>query len=221
MDWSYDEHYLHAVQPGMATIQQMQHGARRQFLMDLTQRVIHPNIQALYAKGARYIQIDEPAATTKRDEIPEFVQSMRESIGELAGKAFFSVHICFSDYARLFPAILDLQGFLNEIHFEYANRDTRELGTKPEQRKGYEILKLLKPTTFTVGLGVLDVHTDFIESPQLVRDRILYAHSIIGDPTRIYIAPDCGLRTRSWDIVFAKLQNMVEGRALAAQALGL
>ena len=33
-----------------------------------------------------------------------------------------------------------------------------------------------------LGLGVLDIHTDFIESPELVRDRILYAVDVFGDP---------------------------------------
>lgn len=221
MDWSYDEHYIASVVPGKTGVHKARHQSRREFLFDLTQKVIHPNIQALYEHGARYIQIDEPAATTKRDEISEFIESMRQSIGSLAGKAFFSVHICFSDYRRLFPAIQELQGILDEIHFEYANRDTWELGTSADKRIGYEILELLKETPFKIGLGVIDVHTNEVESPELVRDRILYANKIINDPTRLYIAPDCGLRTRSWDVAFQKLKNMVEGRNLAAEILHL
>src|SRR5262249_47255690 len=129
--------------------------------------------------------------------------------------------ICFSDYARLFPTINSLQGILDELHFEYANRDSKELGLSPRTRHGYELLKLFKGSAFKIGLGVLDVHTDFIEPPELIRDRILYASSIVEDPLRLYIAPDCGLRTRTWEVAFAKLKNMVEGRNLAAQALGI
>lgn len=221
MDWSYDAHYISTLIPGQQRVQQQRHQAREAFMQDLAKHVINPNIQALYDKGARYIQIDEPAATTKRDETAAFLTGLRQSIGDLAGKAFFSIHICFSEYKRLFPAIEQLQGFVNEIHFEYANRDTRELGHHANRRLGYEILHDLKNTSFVVGLGVLDVHTDFIEPPELVRDRILYAHSIIQDPSRLYIAPDCGLRTRSWEVAFQKLQNMVSGRNLAAQELGL
>jgi len=221
VDWSYDEHYLASVIPGKKAIRESRHEARKRFLADVTQNVIYPNIKALYDHGVRYIQIDEPAATTKRDEIPDFVETTRQSIGDLAGKAFFSIHICFSDYERLFPEINSLQGILDEIHFEYANRDTRELGVDAKKRKGYEILQKFKGTSFKVGLGVLDVHTDFIEPPELVRDRILYANEIIGDPKRLYIAPDCGLRTRTWEVSYEKLKNMVEGRNLAAKALGL
>lgn len=221
MDWSYDAHYIATVAPGEKHVQQHRQQAREALTQDLAKHVIYPNIQALYDKGARYIQIDEPAATTKQDETAIFLAGMQQSIGDLAGKAFFSIHICFSQYKRLFPAIEQLQGIVNELHFEYANRDSKELGRNSTHRIGYEILHDLKNTSFVVGLGVLDVHTDFIEPPELVRDRILYAHSIIQDPARLYIAPDCGLRTRSWEVAFQKLQNMVIGRNLAANEIGL
>jgi 5-methyltetrahydropteroyltriglutamate--homocysteine methyltransferase len=44
---------------------------------------------------------------------------------------------------------------------------------------------------------------------------------VFGDPERIHVTPDCGLRTRSWDVAYAKLRNMVEGVALAKKDLGL
>lgn len=221
VDWSYDEHYLSSVVPGKSAVREARRKARKEFLVDIAKKVIYPNVKALYDRGARYIQIDEPAATTKRDEIPEFIESMRQSIGDLAKKAFFTVHICFSDYNRLFPALLDLEGILDEVHFEYANRDSHELGVEEGKRTGYKILESFKGTSFKAGVGVLDVHTDFIEPPELVRDRILYACKILQDPERIFVAPDCGLRTRTWEVSFAKLKNMVEGRNLAAKSLGL
>ncbi|MEN3045851.1 MAG: hypothetical protein ABDH49_02520 [Candidatus Hydrothermales bacterium] len=215
VDWSYDEYFLKEIKPGEENIKDKKREARKEFLISMAKNIIYPVIKSLLDKGAKYIQIDEPAATTKKDEIDLFIMTMRESIGDLKNKAFFSTHICFSDYSLLFPRIKELEGILNEIHFEYANRDTRELGTKGDKRKGYEILEKFKDTKFIVGLGVIDVHTDFIEPPELVRDRILYALDIIGDPERIYIAPDCGLRTRTWKVAFEKLKNMVEGKTLA------
>jgi 5-methyltetrahydropteroyltriglutamate--homocysteine methyltransferase len=70
-----------------------------------------------------------------------------------------------------------------------------------------------------VGLGVIDIHSDFVEPAELVRDRVLYAVEAVGDPARVQVNPDCGLRTRSWDVVYEKLANMVEGTRLAEQAL--
>lgn len=221
VDWSFDEYYIGAISPGEAAVRESLHHARSCFLTDVAKNVIYPNLQALCDRGAPFLQVDEPAATTKRGEIPEFISSLKTSIGDLAGKAFFSTHICFSDYTLLFPQLLELEGILDEVHFEYANRDTKELGVSAAKRTSYGILEHLRNTRFVVGLGVLDVHTDFIESKELVRDRILYACEIIKDPYRLFIAPDCGLRTRSWDVAHAKLCNLVEGRNLAAAALGI
>jgi 5-methyltetrahydropteroyltriglutamate--homocysteine methyltransferase len=68
---------------------------------------------------------------------------------------------------------------------------------------------------------VLDIHSDFIESPELVRDRVLYAVQVFDDPSRIHVMPDCGLRTRSWEVAYHKLRNMTAGVALAREALRL
>ncbi|MEN3045358.1 MAG: hypothetical protein ABDH37_09150, partial [Candidatus Hydrothermales bacterium] len=112
-------------------------------------------------------------------------------------------------YNLLFPHIQKLEGIVNELHFEYANRDSKELGVNEKVRRGYEILKKLKEYNFVVGLGVIDVHDDYIEPVELIRDRILYALEIIKDANRIFVAPDCGLRTRSWKVAYEKLKNMV------------
>jgi 5-methyltetrahydropteroyltriglutamate--homocysteine methyltransferase len=61
-----------------------------------------------------------------------------------------------------------------------------------------------------IGIGVTDVHVDYIEPIQLIEDRIRYAIDAIQDPAMIRVNPDCGLRTRSRDVGYAKLKNMVD-----------
>ena len=56
-----------------------------------------------------------------------------------------------------------------------------------------------------------------VERPVEIEERILQAVGILGAPERIWVNPDCGLRTRTWDIAFAKLQNLVEGARLARE----
>ncbi len=222
VDWSFDEFYLRDVPLGTAEGLRARRDARRAFLLDMAREVLYPNLKALADAGAQFLQIDEPAATTHPDEIAVFVEATRESVRDLAGRVFFGMHICFSDYTTLFPLIRELEGVIHEMHFEYANRDSREPGVSPAKRPGYgKILELLRDTRFVVGLGVLDVHTDFVEPPELIRDRVLFALEAIGDPERVYVAPDCGLRTRTWDVAFAKLRNMVEGVELARKEAGL
>jgi 5-methyltetrahydropteroyltriglutamate--homocysteine methyltransferase len=221
-DWSFDEHYMqddgrhrsHAAQ------KERRHEARRQFIVDVARNMIRPNVEALIGLGAKWIQIDEPGGSTDPEELEIFSESFNESVREL--DAIFSTHLCFSDYNLFFPGI-EAMTACRQFCVGFANYDSRELGTKNDDRPGYDVISKFRDLPYrpALGLGVLDIHTDFIEPPELVRDRILYAVDVFGEPERIHVCPDCGLRTRSWDVAYAKLKNMVEGVALAKKDLGL
>lgn len=201
--WSYDE-----------TLD----GNRQEFIRSLARDVVRPNIEALIAQGVEWVQIDEPAATTVPGEVPLFVESFNESTRDLIGK--FSVHICFSDYSLLFPHVAKLDN-CSQFSLEFANRDGRDLGTDAASRPAYEVLRQCVqhcPET-GVGLGVTSVHDDQLETPELVRDRILRAVELVGDPADVYPSPDCGLRTRLWDVAFDKLRITAEGAQLARATL--
>ncbi|MGC9177765.1 MAG: hypothetical protein ACP5G6_05020, partial [Conexivisphaera sp.] len=88
-------------------------------------------------------------------------------------------------------------------------------------RVGYDFLRLMREhgDPRTLGLGVVDVHTDSMEPPELVRDRILYAAKLLGDPWKLMVNPDCGLRTRSRRVALQKLETMMRGVELARAAL--
>ena len=217
VDWSYDEHYAHREALGGSA--ERRYEARRRFVADVAERVIRPNAEGLLRAGADWIQIDEPAATTKPSEVPLVVEGFNAALQGIPA-ARKSMHICFSDYSALWPAALDLDGCF-ELQLEFANRDSRELGTHDADRPGYvDTLRRFKEHGYpNVGLGVLDIHSDFVEPAELVRDRILYAVDVLDDPARIQVNPDCGLRTRSWDVVYEKLTNMVEGTRLAEDVL--
>ena len=216
VDWSYDEHY--AGEGALGASAERRYDARRRFVADVAENVIHPNVVGLVEAGCDWVQIDEPAATTKPDEVPLVVEGFNAAVRGVGAKK--SMHICFSDYTALWPSVLELEDCL-ELQLEFANRDSRDLGTTDDERPGYaETLHLFKEHGYPgVGLGVLDIHSDFIEPAELVRDRILYAADVLGDPARIQVNPDCGLRTRSWDVVYEKLTNMVAGTRLAEDAL--
>ena len=201
-DWSYDAHY----------------NDRETFVKDIAKNVIRPNIESLLEQGVEWIQIDEPAAGTKPYETKLLVDSYNVSTAGLLGK--FSIHICFSNYETLFPAVAELEN-CSQFSLEFANRDPRTLGTNAAQRPALEVLKLFSKHTpeAAIGLGVASVHDNEVESPQLVRDRILRAVDIIGDPAKINPSPDCGLRTRSWEVALSKLRTTTEGTLLARDQL--
>jgi len=216
VDWSYDEHYARdGTMLGAAAKERAE--ARQRFGVDVARDVVQPNVLGLVEAGAEWVQIDEPAATTRPEEVPLVVETFnatREGVD-----ARVSMHICFSDYNSLFPHIEQLDDCY-ELQLEFSNRDSRELGTKPENRPGYDVLQRFAESEWSgkIGLGVIDIHTDFIEPPELVRDRILYAARRLG-PERIEVNTDCGLRTRTWEVSLEKLKNMVEGARLAEREL--
>jgi 5-methyltetrahydropteroyltriglutamate--homocysteine methyltransferase len=221
-DWSFDEYYAPQADlslPAAGRRAQRKTG-RRQFVLDVAREIIRPNLQALLDLGAPWAQIDEPAASTGPDELELFVESFNASVDGLDG--FFSTHLCFSDYNLFFPGLESMTG-CRQFCVGFANDDSRELGRSPGTRPGYAVISKFRdlPYAPVLGLGVLDIHTDFIEPPELVADRVLYAVDVFGDPSRINVCPDCGLRTRSWEVSYQKLRNMVLGVELAKQRLNL
>lgn len=221
-DWSFDEHYFKGHDLGAPLPERVRahKEARREFVLDVARRLIRPNLESLISLGARWIQIDEPGGSTEPDELDLFAESFNESVAGL--DAVFSTHLCFSDYDLFFPSIEKMTE-CRQYAVGFANYDTRELGVSDDARPGYRVIKRFRDLPYdpALGLGVLDIHTDFIEPPELVRDRILYAVDVFDDPERIHVTPDCGLRTRTWEVAYQKLRNMVEGVEAAKKELGI
>ncbi|MEM2759661.1 MAG: hypothetical protein QXU32_03960 [Nitrososphaerales archaeon] len=202
-DWSYNEYY----------------DSKEEFVLDIARNVVRPLIMDLVKHGAQVIQIDEPAATTHPSEMKIFAQAINECSKGVDAK--ITVHACYSgnDYKALVPYAAEIRA--GQFALEFANRDSWDLGVTDDVRNGYSVLKSLREYGFNgeVGLGVVDVHVDKMEPAELVRDRLLYAAKVLGDPLKIYANPDCGLRTRSRSIAFDKLRRVVQGAEMARQAL--
>lgn len=219
-DWSFDERYYTEADRAAHGWRKRRKDARQTFIVDVARNLIRPNLDALIGLGAGWLQIDEPGGSTSPQELDLFVGSFNESVRGL--DAVFSTHLCFSDYNLFFPAIEGMTE-CRQFAVGFANYDSRELGTSAEARPGYAVLPKFRDLPYepVLGIGVLDIHTDFVEPAELVRDRILHSVEVFGDPARIHVIPDCGLRTRSWDVAYAKLENMVAGVGLAKRSLGI
>ncbi len=204
-DWSYNEYYQN----------------KEDLVMDFAKEIIRPLCKDLVRAGAEIIQIDEPAATTHPAEMDIFVQGFNEVVKGI--DATFTVHICYSgnNYAALFPTAMEMK--TDQFTLEFANRDTWEAGVTDQKRIGYGALKSFREhgSKAGVGLGVLDVHVDKVEDPKIVRDRILYAVKVLDDPRLVDTNPDCGLRTRSREVAFAKLHSLTQGTRMARKELGI
>jgi 5-methyltetrahydropteroyltriglutamate--homocysteine methyltransferase len=176
-------------------------------------RQLNREARTLAANGARLIQIDEPFLAGYPDQASLAVRAI--NVVTEGVDVRWAVHICYGNrYARplweghydfLFPAILDAH--VHQVVLEFA-------------RKGYDDLELFSryETPFLLGLGVIDVKSNEVESPELVASRILRALRVLP-ADRITVNPDCGLRHVPAAVARAKLRAMTAGAALAREAV--
>ncbi len=170
--------------------------------------------EKLVDAGVTWIQIDEPAVTTKEtaEEMEIFVEAYNRCTEGFDIE--FSLHNCFSNYDLLAEYVPQLKN-CSQLSLEYANRDVRVEG---EEHPGYDGLTAFLDNGYkgAYAPGFLDIHTDFMESPELVKDRVLYVSDVVGKD-KVWVTPDCGLRTRSWEISYEKLCNLTKGAELARE----
>jgi len=235
VDWSFSGYYIQKQPASSPKARKI--GAKREFLLDIVEQIIRPEIRDLVDAGASWIQIDEPAVTTHPEpqEMELFVEAWNETVKGFSCK--FSDHTCYPSEIgyKVLAEYAPKLDKCDQLALEFANRDTSRLGLDDNSREGYSDLKHFVDAGFNgeFGLGVTHVHDftgsvsseagqsvgrDLIESPELVRDRLLYATKIVGDPAKIWANPDCGLRTRTWDVAFAKLANITRGAELARES---
>ncbi|MEM2915650.1 MAG: hypothetical protein QXH91_09690, partial [Candidatus Bathyarchaeia archaeon] len=184
--WTFNEYYERKLGGEIKDFKQRKLKAKEEFLFDLIKEVLRPEIRRLVDSGARWIQIDEPAATTdpSDEEMELFVESFNKTVEGF--NCIFSLHNCYSDYKVLAKYACKLRN-CSQLSLEFANRDTLQAGIG-DLRVGYKDIELFESYGFhgNYGLGVIDVHGDYVEPPELVRDRILYVSKLIGNPARIY-----------------------------------
>lgn len=199
----------------------LRYEAKRAFTLALAENVVRPQVEAVVNAGAKWIQLDIPSATIDIPGIPILVEGINAVVKDVDGVKF-SLHICYpkrvsltdkKGYDLLFPHILRLDPKVNHISLELANGSQYEQDIEPFAR--YKDQR-----RFEIGLGVIDITHErqekgLIETPELIRDRILTAVRILGDPSLVYVAPDCGLRQVTIGRARLLYEKMVQGAELA------
>ena len=172
-----------------------------------------PEAAELARAGARVLQIDEPFLAGYPEDVGLAVEAV--NIVTEGADVSWTLHVCYGNrYARplweghydfLFPAVKEAN--VGQLALEFA-------------RTGDEDLSLLEQHHWDrgLGLGVIDVKTEQVESPDLVATRIRRALRYVA-PEKLVINPDCGLRHLLPDIARAKLAAMVAGAAMVRAEL--
>lgn len=167
---------------------------------------VHAEIKDLFAAGADYVQVDEPYMQARPEQARQYgLAALDRALEGVEGQT--AVHICFG-YAAIIHARPTGYSFLPElckcrvrqisIETAQSNLDTSVLKNFPDQ---------------TIILGVIDLASHKVETPEIVAERIRRALPHI-DPARIILAPDCGMKYLPRDVAFGKMRAMVEGAAI-------
>lgn len=157
----------------------------------------------LESAGARVVQVDEPALREglplKPDRRQEYltwaVNAFRLATAGLSDETQVHTHMCYAEFGEILEAIERMDADVISIE----NARSQDEGLVQLAEGGYQR---------EVGPGVYDVHS--VRAPEVkeMRSR-LEGYLKHLRPEQIWVNPDCGLKTRTWEDTLPALTNMI------------
>ena len=173
--------------------------------------VVNQEMQDLKAAGADVIQLDEPWLQARPDRAARYgVKAINRALKDISGTTV--VHLCFG-YAAAVSSKPSGYSFLPQLADTTASQISIEAA---QPRLDLSVLRELKNKT--VMVGVIDLGTEKVETPQIVAERIRAALKHI-DPQRLVLAPDCGMKYLTREAAYGKLKALAEGAAIVRREL--
>ncbi|GIX21790.1 MAG: hypothetical protein KatS3mg121_0573 [Gammaproteobacteria bacterium] len=176
---------------------------------------LRDEVADLEAAGIAVIQIDEPALREglplREADRPAYlewaVQAFRLAAGGAADETQIHTHMCYSEF--------------NDIIEHIAALDA-DVITIETSRSRMELLAAFEAFEYPneIGPGVYDIHSPRVPTVEEMVELLLAAAARIP-PQRLWVNPDCGLKTRSWEEVEPALANMVAAARIVREKLGL
>ena len=165
---------------------------------------IRDEVEALEAAGIKVIQVDEaalregyPLRAEKRAEYEDWaITSFRITTSSVKPETQIHTHMCYSEFSDIMDAIEDMDA--DVISIENARSDN-------------SLLKIFKERGYKgeIGPGVYDIHSPRIPSTEEMVEQINAILEVLP-AEKVWVNPDCGLKTRKWEEVKPSLKNMVE-----------
>ncbi len=165
---------------------------------------------------AQIIQVDEANVTGHPEDGPIAAAGINRVL-EAVPLARRAVHLCYGNYGgqtvqkgtyeRLVAFLNALD--VNHVVLEMARRPAEELS----------LLREVKPQ-LGLGIGVIDIKDNEVETAEEVARRIEKAAQVVGVSRIPYVHPDCGFWMLSRSVADAKMQALVAGRNLFAGSGG-
>lgn len=169
---------------------------------------LRDEVKELEQAGITVIQIDEPAfregLPLRRQQwakyLEEAVKCFKLTASCVEDSTQIHTHMCYSEFNDIITAIAALDADVISIE---------------TSRSNMELLEAFKDFSYPneIGPGVYDIHSPRIPTVSEIKQLIDKAAAFIPIE-RLWINPDCGLKTRGWPEVEAALTNMVEAARL-------
>jgi 5-methyltetrahydropteroyltriglutamate--homocysteine methyltransferase len=175
---------------------------------------IQDEVVDLEAAGAAVIQVDEaalreglPLRKADQDEYVRWaIDCFRLTVAGAAPQTQIHTHMCYSEFGEMIEHIARLDADVISIE---------------ASRSGMELLDVFRDFEYPgqIGPGVYDIHSPRVPSTDELDQLLELAEQRIGRE-RLWVNPDCGLKTRAWPETREALANMVKvaHRRRAAQS---
>ncbi|MDE3067751.1 MAG: 5-methyltetrahydropteroyltriglutamate--homocysteine S-methyltransferase [Verrucomicrobiota bacterium] len=168
---------------------------------------VRDEVRDLEAAGIRVIQIDEPALREglplRKADWPDYlkwsVAAFRLAASGVKDATQIHTHMCYCEFNDIMDSIAALDADVISIE---------------ASRSKMELLQVFSNFRYPneIGPGVWDIHSPRVPSADEMSQLIRAALKVIP-PERLWVNPDCGLKTRRWEEVVPALKNMVEAAA--------
>lgn len=179
--------------------------------------IVSKEIEELVALGVPEICIDEPSMScyAYKEDTKRFVDIFNRTIKAGIGKTRLSTHLCFGNYkgrsvgkktiAPMLPDFLDMK--VDELHTEMTVLNFADVHLLARFAEAYD-----------VAVGVVDVKSYYIETPEDIAERIRKCLPFVP-AEKLAVAPDCGMsQTARW-ATKQKLKAMCDGAKLVRNEL--
>ena len=165
---------------------------------------IRDEVVDLEKAGIRIIQIDEPAfregLPLRKRDWPAYlawaVKAFRVTSCGVRDDTQIHTHMCYSEFNDILPSIADMDA---------------DVITIETSRSAMKLLDGFGDFDYPneIGPGVYDIHSPRVPGVDAMLHLLERACDVI-DPQRLWVNPDCGLKTRGWPETEAALANMVQ-----------
>jgi 5-methyltetrahydropteroyltriglutamate--homocysteine methyltransferase len=174
--------------------------------------VVREEIADLFAAGADIVQLDEPWLQARPDVARRYgAEALTRALEGAAGPVH--VHLCFG-YAAMVADRPEGYSFLPEL------ADTPADAISVETAQSHLDPASLRPLGGKgIALGVLDLSTPDVETPETIADRVRRALDDV-DPDRLMLSSDCGLKYLPRASAAGKMRALARAAALLRAELG-